>query len=292
MAIGQICSTPSMEHNLQQCVQLLKEASAAGAKVLFLPEASDYIAESREQSAAAREHGVDVNVGIHAPAPAPAPASDGTNQRLLNRTIHITGSSGGTIDGRGTYDKLHLFDYGALRESAHTAPGAALTPPFDTPVGRVGAQTCFDLRFPEPALALARWGEGGGDQGRGRGREEGPAQVLTYPSAFTVPTGLAHWEVLLRARAVETQCFVVAAAQVGVHHHGAGPGGRVSFGRSMAVDPWGRVLCALPGVDAGGEVPEAAAAPTLGVFDVDLGEWERVRDRMPLVRRTDVYPEL
>ncbi|EJT79552.1 hypothetical protein GGTG_04637 [Gaeumannomyces tritici R3-111a-1] len=200
-----------MEHNLQQCVQLVKEASAAGAKVLFLPEASDYIAENREQSlalarpessslfvlglqAAAREHGVDVNVGIHVSAP--APASDGTNQRLLDRTIHITGSSG-TIDARGTYDKLHLFDYGALRESAHTAAGAALTPPFDTPVGRVGAQTCFDLRFPEPALTLARWG----DPRPRRPGAGGPAQVLTHPSAFTVPTGLAHWEVLLLLRA-------------------------------------------------------------------------------------------
>ncbi|KAL8386411.1 hypothetical protein RB599_008015 [Gaeumannomyces hyphopodioides] len=304
-AIGQICSTSSMEHNLQQCVQLVKEASAAGAKVLFLPEASDYIAESRQQSlalaqpessspfvlglqAAAREHGVDVNVGIHVPAPS---TDDDGAQRLLNRTIHI---AAGAINARGTYDKLHLFDYGALRESAHTAPGAALTPPFATPVGRVGAQTCFDLRFPEPALALARWG-GRGRGGGGDDDDEGSAQVLTYPSAFTVPTGLAHWEVLLRARAIEAQCFVVAAAQVGVHHHhsggGAGPGGRVSFGRSMAVDPWGRVLCALPGVGADGEVPEGAA-PALGVFDVDLGEWERVRDQMPLVRRTDVYPEL
>ncbi|KAL8296339.1 hypothetical protein RB597_005763 [Gaeumannomyces tritici] len=265
-----------MEHNLQQCVQLVKEASAAGAKVLFLPEASDYIAENREQSLAlarpessspfaAREHDVDVNVGIHVPAP--APASDETNQRrlLLNRTIHITGSSGGAIDARGTYDKLHLFDYGALRESA---AGAALTPPFDTP--RRPRRRPDVLR---PALPRARPRAGPlGDPRPRRPGAGGPAQVLTYPSAFT--------------------CFVVAAAQVGVHHHGAGPGGRVSFGRSMAVDPWGRVLCALPGVGAGGEVPEAAAAPALGVFDVDLGEWERVRDRMPLVRRTDVYPEL
>ncbi|KAL8312921.1 hypothetical protein RB593_007246 [Gaeumannomyces tritici] len=194
-----------MEHNLQQCVQLVKEASAAGAKVLFLPEASDYIAENREQSLAlarpessspfaAREHDVDVNVGIHVPAP--APASDETNQRrlLLNRTIHITGSSGGAIDARGTYDKLHLFDYGALRESA---AGAALTPPFDTP--RRPRRRPDVLR---PALPRARPRAGPlGDPRPRRPGAGGPAQVLTYPSAFTVPTGLAHWEVLLlRAR--------------------------------------------------------------------------------------------
>ncbi|KAL8346241.1 hypothetical protein RB598_000238 [Gaeumannomyces tritici] len=183
-------------------------------QVLFLPEASDYIAENREQSLAlarpessspfaAREHDVDVNVGIH---------------------------------------------------------------------------TCFDLRFPEPALAPARWG---GDQG--------PAQVLTHPSAFTVPTGLAHWEVLLRSRRSASWSPPPRSASTAT---GPGRAAGSAPGAAWPSTPGGRVLCALPGVGAGGEVPEAAAAPALGVFDVDLGEWERVRDRMPLVRRTDVYPEL
>lgn len=216
--------------------------------------------------------------------------ADDPPTKLLNRTIWILPT--GEIDPRARYDKLHLFDYGALRESAHTLAGSTLTPPFGSPAGRIGSLICFDMRFPEAALALAH-PEGGA-----------PAQVLTYPSAFTVATGEAHWEVLLRARAVESQCWVVAAAQVGWHHRAGGagaggPGGRVSYGRSMVVDPWGRVRVVLPGVrevevagagGGGGEgskemVMEDGAVGALGLVDVDLEEWERVRERMPLVRR-------
>lgn len=260
--------------------------------------------------AAARQHNLHVHVGIHVPAPAPAAATD---KKLLNRTVWILPT--GALDPSRRYDKLHLFDYGALRESRHTQAGAALTPPFGTPVGRVGSLVCFDLRFPEAALALAQPQPASSSSPSPWAAEGGPAQVLTYPSAFTVPTGEAHWEVLLRARAVEAQCWVVAAAQVGWHGAG-GPGpapGRVSYGRSMVVDPWGRVRVVLPGVrevpvGSGREegntasvgekgtgtgtgtgvrmVMEEGAVGALGLVDIDLGEWERVRERMPLIRRT------
>lgn len=152
-----------------------------------------------------------MHVGIHVPVtvkptvatattttttvPVPEPAENGdtetptttTTTKLYNRTILITPS--GTLDASATYDKLHLFDYGTLRESASTQAGASLTAPFASPVGRVGSLICFDLRFPEPALALARPGAGSPFYGN-------PAQVLLFPSAFTVPTGRAHWEVL------------------------------------------------------------------------------------------------
>ncbi|KUI67053.1 putative hydrolase nit2 [Cytospora mali] len=199
-AVGQICSTSSMTHNLDQCVKLMSKAAEAGAK------------------AAAKQFGVHVHVGIHVPIPVkpsspPANNDTGTTTtttttttKLLNRTIWILPT--GEIDPTRNYDKLHLFDYANLRESAHTQAGPSLTPPFDTPVGRVGSLICFDLRFPEPATALAHPSPSSG---------WGPAQVLTYPSAFTVPTGRAHWEVLLRARAIEAQCWVVAAAQAGWH---------------------------------------------------------------------------
>lgn len=236
-------------------------------------------------------------MGIHVPVSARSPSaaaateqtsggssSDTANTKLFNRTIWIQPT--GTIDPAHNYDKLHLFDYAKanLRESAHTQAGTALTPPFNTPVGRIGSLICFDLRFPEPALALTL--------GRSDSRSGWtPAQVLTYPSAFTVPTGEAHWEPLLRARAIEGQCWVVAAAQVGWHSGEEGKG-RVSYGRSMVVDPWGRVKVALPCVreatDSQGEtrlVTEEDAVGALGLVDIDLGEWERVRERLPLVRR-------
>lgn len=152
-----------------------------------------------------------MHVGIHVPVtvkptvatattttttvPVSEPAENGntetptttTTTKLYNRTILITPS--GTLDASATYDKLHLFDYGTLRESASTQAGASLTAPFASPVGRVGSLICFDLRFPEPALALARPGADSPFYGN-------PAQVLLFPSAFTVPTGRAHWEVL------------------------------------------------------------------------------------------------
>ncbi|OHE97079.1 carbon-nitrogen hydrolase [Colletotrichum orchidophilum] len=301
-AVGQICSTASLSHNLEQCVRLVAKAAVGGAKVLFLPEAADYIASSPQESLslaqpqsnspfvlglqeAAKAHSVAVNVGIHVPVPAtatataaatdvhksaPAPAS-----KLLNRSLWI--NADGTINQAATYDKLHLFDYGALRESATVQAGPSLTAPFPTPVGRAGSLICFDLRFPEPALALTHPGpkspflsnNGGG----------GPAQVLLYPSAFTIRTGQAHWETLLRARAIETQSWVVAAAQVGAHNPK-----RSSYGHSMVVDPWGQVKLELGGVDAEGRAEEGAEG-AIGFVDVDLEEWAKVREGMPLARR-------
>lgn len=104
------------------------------------------------------------------------------------------------------------------------------------------------------------------------------AQILTYPSAFTVPTGIAHWETLLRARAIETQSYVIAAAQAGPHNEK-----RRSYGHSMIVNPWGEVVAQL-----GDEYQE----PEIAVADLDFGLLEKVRREMPLLRRTDIYPEV
>ncbi len=134
--------------------------------------------------------------------------------------------------------------------------GIRILPPFDTPIGRVGLTICFDLRFPEISLALKRQN----------------SQIITYPSAFTVPTGQAHWETLLRARAIETQAYVIAAAQVGAHNQK-----RASYGHSMIVSPWGEVLAEL-----GGDGQETQIATA----EIDLGLVERVRREMPLLRRT------
>ncbi|KAK7417676.1 Carbon-nitrogen hydrolase [Neonectria magnoliae] len=259
--------------------------------ILFLPEASDYIALNAQASLelaqpqstspfvkgikdAARTHGIAVHVGIHH-----RPAAEG---KLLNRNLYITAE--GVIQEAATYDKLHVFDYGALKESATVQPGPLLTAPFDSPVGRVGSLICFDLRFPEAALALAQPGPGSAWADR-------PAQIITYPSAFTLRTGVAHWETLLRARAIETQSWVVASAQVGWHNEK-----RASYGRSMLVNPWGEVVIQLRGVLEASGVPEGTAedgaVEELGFADIDLELWGRIRSEMPLKRRTDVYPEL
>jgi len=133
-------------------------------------------------------------------------------------------------DNVARYDKIHLFDVDIpgkterYRESATTAPGSEPVV-VDTPIGRVGLSVCYDLRFPELYGALVARG----------------ATVLTVPSAFTAPTGRAHWEVLLRARAIENQCHVLAAAQSGLHESG-----RETYGDSMIVEPWGGVQKRLP----------------------------------------------
>ncbi|KAL8763383.1 MAG: hypothetical protein Q9184_000771 [Pyrenodesmia sp. 2 TL-2023] len=269
-AVGQLCSTTSMLHNLSQCRQLVQKAVAAGAKALFLPEASDYIAPSAAETislvqpistspfvlglqSSAKEYRLPISVGIH------EPTQDG--KKVKNTLVWI--DEHGEITQR--YQKLHLFDVDipggpTLEESSSVEKGMEIVKPFETPVGNVGMLICFDLRFPEPSLSLRRQG----------------AHIITYPSAFTVPTGIAHWSTLLRARAIETQSYVVAAAQVGSHNDK-----RTSYGHSMIVSPWGDVLAEL-----GGEMKDG---PEIAVGGIDLERMERMRKEMPLIRRTDVY---
>lgn len=158
-----------------------------------------------------------------------------------------------------------------LQESKNVERGKEILSPFDSPLGKIGLLICFDLRFAEPALALRQRG----------------AQILTYPSAFTVPTGKAgHWHTLLRARAIETQSYVIAAAQVGVHDE---EGKRRSHGHSLIVDPWGKIVAELAG-DEGGEGWEDEG--NIAVAEIDLDYIEKIRREVPLNRRTDVYPEI
>ena len=126
-------------------------------------------------------------------------------------------------------------------------------PPFSSTLGKVGLTICYDLRFPELALAQRRRG----------------AEIITVPSAFTVPTGKAHWEILLRARAIETQCYVIAAAQVGKHNEK-----RQSYGHSMIVSPWGEILAEL----SGNENIESEIA----IAEIDLETLGKTRTAMPL----------
>jgi predicted amidohydrolase len=157
---------------------------------------------------------------------------------------------------RARYDKIHLFDVDIpgrkepYRESAHVAPGASAAV-VDTPAGKLGLSVCYDIRFPELFRHLS-------DSG---------AQLLSIPSAFTAPTGRAHWETLLRARAIENLCYVIAPAQSGFH-----PSGRETYGDSMIVDYWGRVLQRLP--RGRGSV----------VAEIDLAAQAEVRSNFPALQ--------
>jgi predicted amidohydrolase len=166
----------------------------------------------------------------------------GSLSAIMNRVLSLTGfiihklvmvsSKKIVINDLGQivsiYRKVHLFDIDipngpCIKESQGTVPGEQIMPPIDTPAGKLGLCICYDLRFPEQSALLRRSG----------------AELISYPSAFTIKTGIAHWEVLLKARAIETQTFVIAAAQVGIHNSK-----RSSYGHSLVIDPWGNILAA------------------------------------------------
>ena len=237
-AAVQMTSGPEVAANLAAAGELLNAAAAAGAAVVLLPENFNCIGrQDADKRAAAESFGAGPTQDFLAAAasrhriwiiggtlPLRSDASDG---RVTNSCLCYD------ADGRcrARYDKIHLFDVDvpgkpgeSYRESAHVAPGREVVVQ-DTPAGRVGLSVCYDIRFPELYRRLSAAG----------------AEILTVPSAFTVPTGRAHWETLLRARAVENLCYVVAAAQSGVH-----PNGRETYGDSLIVDWWGRVLTRLP----------------------------------------------
>ncbi|XP_034532089.1 deaminated glutathione amidase [Notolabrus celidotus] len=263
-AVCQVTATPDKQANFSACKQLVEEAKAQGASMVFLPEGFDYIGSSREETLSLSESltGDTISQYTQLAKKLEVWLSLGgfherghdweSDRRIYNSHIIINDKG----DIASVYRKSHLFDVElpekgvSLKESAFTIPGPALVPPIQTPIGKVGLGICYDLRFPELSLALQRTG----------------AEILTYPSAFTVATGIAHWEVLLRARAIETQCFVLAAAQVGPHHEK-----RSSYGHALAVDPWGEVVG-----DCGGE------KPGLVLVEVDLEKVNSTRRNMPV----------
>jgi deaminated glutathione amidase len=244
------------------------EAAEGGAAMLFTPEMSGLLDRDRERAAghlareaddpvlaAVREAAAAAGIWVHLGSLA---LLDEGGERLVNRGFVIDG--GGEI--RARYDKLHLFDVDlptgeSWRESAAYRAGARAVV-VETPLGPLGLSICYDLRFAGLYAALSDAG----------------ATILSIPAAFTVPTGEAHWHVLMRARAIEAGAFVVAAAQVGGHEDG-----RTTYGHSLVVDPWGRVL-----LDMGGE------GPGLGFADLDPAAVEEVRRRLPAIRHRRPIP--
>jgi deaminated glutathione amidase len=232
VAVIQMCSGPDPRTNLAAAGQLLEDAAKAGAVLAVLPENFSFLGRGEADRAAVAER----------PGDGPAQAFLGTKARDLGmwivggtvpimetgeprpRAASILFDTGGRAVAR--YDKLHLFDVGlpgleeGYRESAGTMAGDEVVLA-DSPLGRLGLAVCYDVRFPELFRSMTDAG----------------LAAISLPAAFTVPTGRAHWELLVRARAVENLSFVLAAAQWGEHE-----GGRRTWGDSMIVDHWGGVL--------------------------------------------------
>lgn len=263
MAVIQLCSGSDLEANWAAASQGLREAAAQGAQLAVLPENFAVFDAGRYREVAtrlpellerlghlARELGLWIVAGTLPAALRPdgRPVSDGR----VRAACHVIDADGAVV---ARYDKIHLFDVdvadaqGSYRESATFEPGSEVVC-VNTPLGRLGLTVCYDLRFPELFRALV-------DQG---------AELVSVPAAFTQTTGEAHWQVLLRARAIETQCYIVGAAQVGRHSPT-----RQTHGHSQIVDPWGRVLAELAG-----ELPGVIAAGR------DADEQAALRRRMPL----------
>jgi predicted amidohydrolase len=254
--------------NANALVDAVEQAASGGADILFTPEMSGILDRDKARAAgkfrsededevlaavraAAKRHGVWVHLGSLA-------LKTGTG-KLANRGFVI--DSVGEV--RARYDKMHLFDVDlptgeSWRESASYDAGSKAVVVDGTPVGRLGLAICYDLRF--PAL-FERLSEAG-------------AQMISVPAAFTVPTGKAHWEVLLRARAIEAGLFVVAAAQSGEHEDG-----RRTYGHSLVVDPWGEVLL---------NMEERIG---VGFANIDLSRIEDVRQRLPAMSHRRPIPQ-
>jgi len=255
VAAVQTVSGGDVDANLAQAEPLIAQAAAEGARLVVLPESFGILGARATDKLAVRET-----------------EGDGVQQAFLARLAqaHAIWLVGGTVplasadparvrsaslmygpDGRrvARYDKIHLFAF--ARRDERYDEGKTIEPGADVvtvelPCGRVGLSVCYDLRFPELYRAM------------------GTLALILVPAAFTATTGAAHWHLLLRARAVENQCYVLAAAQGGVH-----PGGRRTYGHSMLIDPWGSV------------VAEHGHGPGIIVGDVDPARLANVREELP-----------
>lgn len=270
-ALLQLCAGDDPEVNLTATVDMIEQAVAEGADMVLTPEVTNCVSASRtrqtevlqtEQSdrtlAGLREQAARLGVWISIGSL--ALKTDDPDGRFANRSFMIDPSG----DIRARYDKMHMFDVRVsdtetYRESAGYRPGNRAVV-CDTPFGTVGLSICYDLRFPYLYRALAQSG----------------ATILLVPSAFSPVTGAAHWEPLLRARAIETGAFVLAAAQSGTHHATRGKQ-RATYGHSLAVAPWGEVL-----TDAGTEIG-------VTLVDLNLDAVEQARKRIPSLTHDQIF---
>jgi len=260
VGLVQMCSGRDVARNMRDATALIREAAGGGAIYVQTPEVTNLMELERERLFAVAEPepgnsslvaftglAKELAIWLHLGSMV-VKASD---TKLANRAFLI--SPAGEVTAR--YDKIHMFDVDlpngeVYRESANYEPGRSAVVA-DLPWGGLGLSICYDLRFPLLYRQLAKAG----------------ASFLAVPAAFTRLTGEAHWATLLRARAIEAQCFVFAAAQGGLHEHG-----RETFGHSLVVSPWGHILA------------EGGVHPSVIYADVDLGMVEDVRKRVPSLR--------
>jgi deaminated glutathione amidase len=256
VGLAQMCSGRDVDRNVADATSLIRAAAKGGAEYVQTPEMTTLMELDRSRllaavepeknaalqhfNALAKELAIWLHIGSM-----PILLADG---KLANRSFLI--SPAGEVTAR--YDKIHMFDVDlgggeSYKESLNYQPGrhAVIA---DLPWGQLGLTICYDLRFPHLYRALAQAG----------------AKFLAVPSAFTRPTGMAHWHTLLRARAIESQAFVFAAAQGGTHENG-----RETFGHSLVVSPWGEILC------------EGGVEPTVTFADIDMQLLADVRRRVP-----------
>jgi deaminated glutathione amidase len=264
-AVVQMTSTADIERNLSCAESLVSEAAGRGARFVGLPENFAFLRSEGEPIAeaqaldgpwvlrmaeVARRHAVTLLLGS-------LPEKIPGDRRVYNTSV-LLGSDGALL---ASYRKIHLFDIDIpglehLKESRSVAPGDAVVVA-EAGFATIGLSVCYDLRFPELYRAMTRRG----------------AKVLAVPSAFTERTGKAHWEVLLRARAIENLAYVFAPAQVGVHGKG-----RASHGHAMIVDPWGTVLA------------QAGDGEAVAVAELDLERLARLRRELPALDHARLAP--
>ncbi|KAJ6645366.1 Nitrilase and fragile histidine triad fusion protein NitFhit [Pseudolycoriella hygida] len=274
VAICHMRSTNDTENNRLQVVEIVKKAKEKNANFVFLPECCDYVGSNVPETLKlsqtidgdtmsfyknlSRTNKLWLSIGgFHEKVP----KTNNTESDKIYNSHVILDDNGDIV---GNYRKLHLFDVDTpeykFRESKIVKGGHSILAPISSPIGNIGVMICYDLRFPELSTLLRKQG----------------SDILTYPSAFAFTTGEAHWETLLRSRAIENQCFVVASAQIGYHNEK-----RRSYGNAMVVDPWGKIIAKC---DNNKEVDVA-------VTDIDLDVAAKVRQNMPCLehRRNDIY---
>ncbi len=258
IAAVQMVSTPVLEENLAAARRLIAQAAQQGAQLVLLPEYWPIMGMHESDKMAYAEHPEG--------GPIQTCMSEMAHQHriwLIGGTLPMATAEPGKVlnssivyDPAGEqvtrYDKIHLFSFTRGEESydeARTIVHGTEVTSFDAPFGKVGLSVCYDLRFPELYRAL------------------GDCTLIVVPAAFTYTTGKAHWEILLRARAVENQCYVLAAAQGGKH-----PNGRRTWGHSMLIDPWGEVKAVLPEGEG------------IVIGDIEPSHLQQVRESLPALK--------
>lgn len=262
-ALIQMTSGENPDENLAQARDYLRQAKSGGAVLALTPEVTNCVSGNRDHQrgilrfeeddptlAGLRQQARDLSLWVLIGSL--ALKTDDADGRFANRSFLITPK--GEIAAR--YDKIHMFDVDVsatetYRESFTFRPGNRAVV-VKTDIGVVGMTVCYDVRFPHLHRALAKAG----------------AEILTVPAAFSAVTGAAHWEALLRARAIETGCYVLAPAQTGVHYVMDGKERR-TYGHSMAISPWGEILA------------DADTDPGVTIVDLDRAEVARARARVP-----------